>query len=57
MASMVGRGIPTVLTGFAQYDDNIHAPNERMRLENMELGARAAMEILAGLGAIARDGR
>jgi acetylornithine deacetylase/succinyl-diaminopimelate desuccinylase-like protein len=57
MASMVGRGIPTVLTGFAQYDDNIHAPNERMRLENMELGARAAMEILAGLGATARDGR
>lgn len=48
-AAMVER-MPTVLTGFALPDDAIHAPNERMLVENLGTGVRAAMGILEGLG-------
>jgi acetylornithine deacetylase/succinyl-diaminopimelate desuccinylase-like protein len=35
-------GVPTILSGVALVDDNIHAPNERLKLSNYEAGVRAA---------------
>jgi acetylornithine deacetylase/succinyl-diaminopimelate desuccinylase-like protein len=33
-------GLPVVLLGFTQPDDQIHAPNENVRLDNLEGGLR-----------------
>ncbi len=33
-------GLPVVLLGFTPPDDHAHAPNESMRLDNLELGTR-----------------
>jgi acetylornithine deacetylase/succinyl-diaminopimelate desuccinylase-like protein len=49
MAALVGRGTPTILSGFASVDDNIHSPNERMRVRNLEWGIASAREIYRGL--------
>jgi acetylornithine deacetylase/succinyl-diaminopimelate desuccinylase-like protein len=46
------RGIPVIITGFSLPDANIHAPNERLLAEYVELGtaaARALFEELASL--------
>ncbi len=51
-AALGERGIPTIITGFALPDANIHSPNERLRTEYVPLGiaaARALFEELAGL--------
>ncbi len=45
-ASMTGRGMPTILTGFTLPDDAIHSPNERMLIANLGTGVRAAMAML-----------
>jgi len=39
------RGIPAVITGFDLPEGNIHAPNERFLLENLELGLDCAREL------------
>jgi acetylornithine deacetylase/succinyl-diaminopimelate desuccinylase-like protein len=52
VAVLVARGIPTVLTGFGMPTDRIHAPDEHLRQEHLELGTRAAMEILRELGGV-----
>ncbi len=44
--ALVDKGIPTVITGFALPESNIHSPNERMLVEYMELGREAATELL-----------
>lgn len=49
VAAFVARGIPTLLSGFGLPDDGIHGPNERLALEHLELGARAAEGIFAAL--------
>ena len=36
-------GLPVVLMGFTQPDDQAHAPNESMRLDNLEGGLRTIM--------------
>lgn len=51
-ATFAQRGIPPVLTGFALPDDQIHAPNERLRASHLEIGTNAAMEILTALGGL-----
>ncbi len=38
-------GIPAVLTGFALPGSNIHSPNERLLVEYLPLGLRAAREL------------
>jgi acetylornithine deacetylase/succinyl-diaminopimelate desuccinylase-like protein len=46
------KGIPTIITGFSLPDANIHSPNERMRVDNINLGiaaAKALFEELAGI--------
>ena len=50
VAALAGRGIPTVLSGFGLAEDNIHAPDERLRVAHLELGTRAAMAMLEALG-------
>ncbi len=49
MAALVTRGTPTILSGFASPDDNIHSPNERMRLRNLEWALSGAREIYRSL--------
>jgi acetylornithine deacetylase/succinyl-diaminopimelate desuccinylase-like protein len=51
MAALAARSIPTFLSGFALPDDGIHGPDERLRVEHLELGTVAAMAILEDLGA------
>ena len=43
--ALVDKGIPTVLTGFALPESNIHSPNERFLLEHLPLGLAAAREL------------
>jgi acetylornithine deacetylase/succinyl-diaminopimelate desuccinylase-like protein len=43
--ALAARGIPAVITGFDVPDGNIHAPNERFRLDHFELGLAAAREL------------
>jgi acetylornithine deacetylase/succinyl-diaminopimelate desuccinylase-like protein len=50
--ALADRGIPTVLTGFALPDANMHSPNERLLVRYVPLGveaARATLVALAGL--------
>ncbi len=54
VATLAGLGIPTVLSGFALPDDGIHGPNEHLRDAYLEVGTRAAMAILASIGAPGR---
>ncbi|MBV9807481.1 MAG: M20/M25/M40 family metallo-hydrolase [Solirubrobacterales bacterium] len=52
VAALAEKGIPTIITGFSLPDANIHSPNERLRVEYVDLGiaaARALFEELAGL--------
>jgi acetylornithine deacetylase/succinyl-diaminopimelate desuccinylase-like protein len=39
------RAIPAVITGFDLPEGNIHAPNERFLVENLDLGLRSAKEL------------
>ena len=50
VAVLAAKGIPTILTGFGLPDDAIHAPDEHVRVEYLELGTLAGMEILKALG-------
>jgi acetylornithine deacetylase/succinyl-diaminopimelate desuccinylase-like protein len=50
IAVLAAKGTPTVLTGFGLPDDAIHAPDEHVRFEYLELGARAGMEMLRAMG-------
>jgi acetylornithine deacetylase/succinyl-diaminopimelate desuccinylase-like protein len=40
--ALAAKGVPTVLTGFALPDSNIHSPNERIELEYLPKGIEAA---------------
>ncbi len=50
VAGLAARGTPVVLTGFGLPDDAIHAPNERILVENLTIGTAAAEELLRELG-------
>lgn len=45
-------GIPAIVTGFAVPSSNMHAPNERMRVRDLEDGLAAARATLHALGAL-----
>ncbi len=49
-------GLPVVLVGFTNPDDNAHAPNESMVLANYEGGIRAVVRLMDELAAIGRPG-
>jgi acetylornithine deacetylase/succinyl-diaminopimelate desuccinylase-like protein len=46
------RGIPTILTGFALPDANMHSPNERLLARYIPLGVETARETLVALGGL-----
>ena len=50
--ALAGKGIPTVITGFALPDANIHSPNERLRAEYLPLGIAAARELFTAYAAL-----
>ncbi len=43
--ALATKGIPTILTGFALPEGNIHSPNERLLVEYIPLGVEAAREL------------
>ncbi len=45
-------GLDTLLIGFAQYDDNIHSPNERFRIIDFERGCRTAAALPSELAKV-----
>jgi acetylornithine deacetylase/succinyl-diaminopimelate desuccinylase-like protein len=52
VAELMGRGIPTIVSGFTLPDDAFHAPNESYRVESLRLGERAARELYSALAAL-----
>ncbi len=45
--------VPSVLMGIGLHDDNLHAPNEKIDLDNFFKGNEAAVNLMQELGAIA----
>src|SRR5437660_2203519 len=45
VAALADKGIPTIITGFALPDSNIHSPNERLVAEYVPRGIAAAREV------------
>jgi acetylornithine deacetylase/succinyl-diaminopimelate desuccinylase-like protein len=43
--ALADKGIPTIVTGFALPDSNIHSPNENLLTDYLPLGVRAAAEL------------
>ena len=43
--ALVDKGIPTIITGFALPESNIHSPNERLLAEYLPLGIETAKEL------------
>ena len=43
--ALAEKGIPTILTGFALPDSNIHSPNENILADYLPLGVKAAEEL------------
>jgi acetylornithine deacetylase/succinyl-diaminopimelate desuccinylase-like protein len=52
--ALAERGIPTIVTGFALPDANMHSPNERLLVRYIPLGVEAARETLVALGGLSR---
>jgi acetylornithine deacetylase/succinyl-diaminopimelate desuccinylase-like protein len=50
--ALVDKGIPTIVTGFATPESNIHSPNERLLAEYMPLGIETARELFRSLAAL-----
>ena len=50
--ALADRGIPTVLTGIALPESNIHSPNERLLLEYLPLGVDVARELFTRLASL-----
>jgi acetylornithine deacetylase/succinyl-diaminopimelate desuccinylase-like protein len=48
--ALASRGIPTIITGFALPDSNIHSPNERIPADHLPLGIAAARELFVAFG-------
>ncbi len=43
-------GVPAVLMGFGLHDDNLHAPNEKLDLDNFYRGIEASAYLMQELG-------
>ncbi len=50
--ALVDQGIPTILTGIALPESNIHSPNERVLLEYLPLGVDVARELYTRLASL-----
>jgi acetylornithine deacetylase/succinyl-diaminopimelate desuccinylase-like protein len=47
--ALADKGIPTILSGFAMPESNIHSPNERLLAEYLPLGIEVSRELFRGL--------
>ena len=56
MPALADKGIPTILTGFALPESNIHSPNENLLAEYLPLGVRAAGELYRAFGSLEPGG-
>jgi acetylornithine deacetylase/succinyl-diaminopimelate desuccinylase-like protein len=56
LSALSQRGVPTIVTGFAGSGDQIHAPNESLRLSSLALGERAARELYVALAELPAGG-
>ncbi len=54
MGALAGRGVPTVMTGFALPDSRVHAANERFPLDHIPLGIEAIAAILTAFAELPR---
>jgi acetylornithine deacetylase/succinyl-diaminopimelate desuccinylase-like protein len=52
VATLVSRGIPAIVTGFALSDSNVHSPNERFVADYVPLGVRTAQELFRRFAAL-----
>jgi len=50
--ALAAKGIPTIGTGFALRESNVHSPNERLRVQDIERAVAAATELYRGLAAL-----
>ncbi len=50
MPALMDKGIPTILTGFALPESNVHSPNERMLVEFFPRGVATIKELYTRLG-------
>lgn len=52
VATLADLGIPTIITGFSLPDANIHSPNERLRVDHVDLGIEASRALMRELAAL-----
>ena len=52
MPALMDKGIPTILTGFALPESNVHSPNERMLVEFFPRGIATISELYTRLGSL-----
>jgi acetylornithine deacetylase/succinyl-diaminopimelate desuccinylase-like protein len=50
--ALAEKGIPTIGTGFALRESNVHSPNERLRVQDVDRAVSAATELYKGLAAL-----
>ena len=50
--ALAAKGIDTVVSGFALPESNVHSPNERLRLEDLDRSVAAAQELFRGWSAL-----
>jgi acetylornithine deacetylase/succinyl-diaminopimelate desuccinylase-like protein len=50
--ALAAKGIPTIGTGFALRESNVHSPNERLRVQDIDRAVSAASELYRGLAAL-----
>jgi acetylornithine deacetylase/succinyl-diaminopimelate desuccinylase-like protein len=50
--ALAAKGIPTIGTGFALRESNVHSPNERLRVEDVDRAVEAASELYRRLAAL-----
>jgi acetylornithine deacetylase/succinyl-diaminopimelate desuccinylase-like protein len=50
--ALAEKGIPTIGTGFALRESNVHSPNERLRVQDVDRAVAAASELYRSLAAL-----
>ena len=50
--ALAEKGIPTIGTGFALRESNVHSPNERLRVQDIDRAVAAATELYRSLAAL-----
>jgi acetylornithine deacetylase/succinyl-diaminopimelate desuccinylase-like protein len=50
VSALARQGVPTILTGFALNESNVHSPNERLVADYLALGVETSCELFRRLG-------